>query len=93
MAYTTKIGGLTCEHRTYQATLFCEGTGGQWQEIQFQRERRYYDADGKLIDRAIDPTPIIITPETLANNPQGNALVNAVQTLVDDLDKQRRIAA
>ncbi len=90
MAYITTNGTITIEHRTFQATLFCEGTGGEWQEIHFQRERNYFDADGKLLDRVYDRNPIIVTPETLRGNPQGAAMVQAIQNLVDGLDRARR---
>ena len=90
MAYQTSSTATTVEHRTFQATLFCDGVGGQWQEIQFQRMRNYFDAEGKLIDRAIDPNPIVVLPEMLAGNATFEAMIAALQNLVDDLDRQRR---
>ena len=90
MAYQTTIENLTVEHRTFQATLYCDGVGGQWQEIQFQRMRNYFDPAGNLVDRAIDPNPISIKPEMLQGNPKFTAMIAALQTLVDDLDRVRR---
>lgn len=90
MAYQTVCTAQTVEHRTFQATLYCDGIGGQWQEIHFQRMRNYFNSEGKLLDRAIDPNPIVIKPEQLAGNPKFAAMIAALQNLVDELDRQRQ---